>query len=243
MSRRAFGSVIRQARAYQEYWHAPTTGDLVYIVLGDSAALSVGAPDPQQGYVGLLSARLMRATGRSIRVINLAVSGERAADLLRRQVPRLKDLPDPHFVTCVVGGNDVAFHRFGRPYPVEAFTTSMTRIMEALPQHAIIGAVPSFGHWPFENRVRQANDVIRRITRARGMAFADLYEASRPLWPFRYTASYVSRDLFHPNARGHRLWADALWPHLQAQLDDERVPTTRSDGSRQHDDVPARRRG
>lgn len=219
MIRRIYGSVIRQARAYQEYWHSPTAGELVYVVLGDSAALSVGAPDPLQGYVGLLSARLGRATGRSIRVINLAVSGERASDLLRRQIPQLDGLPQPDFITCLVGANDVAFHRLGRPYPVEAFTATMSRIVEALPRHAIVGAVPSFGYWPFENLVKQTNDAIRRVTTAHGLAFADLYESTRPLWPFRYTAGYVSRDLFHPNARGHALWADAIWPHLQAQLD------------------------
>ncbi len=223
MNRRIFGSVIRQARAYQEYWHSPTTGELTYIVLGDSAALSVGAPDPQQGYVGLLTSRLMRATGRSIRVINLAVSGERAADLLRRQIPQLPTLPAPDFITCVVGANDVAFAPLRRPYPVEEFTTSMTKIVQALPPHAVVGAVPSFGHWPFEGRVQQTNSATRRIATAHGLGFADLYETTRPLWPFRYTAGYVSRDLFHPNARGHRLWADTIWPHLQAQLEGDRA--------------------
>ena len=29
-----------------------------------------------------------------------------------------------------------------------------------------------------------------------------------------------ARDFFHPNDRGHELWAEALWPSVQAVLAD-----------------------
>lgn len=206
-------AAIAQARSHQDFWGKGKTGELVYIALGDSTALGVGVEDPLQGYVGLLAARLADATGKTVRTINLAISGERSADLLRRQIPRFGSLPRPDFVTCVVGGNDVAF---ARRWNQEAFTSTIDSIAAGLPQHAVIGLVPSFGHSPFEYRVRRANQAIRAAATNRGLAVADLYSPTRALWPFRYW-KHTSRDFFHPNGRGHMLWTDAIWPHLETQ--------------------------
>lgn len=209
---------IRQARSHQNYWHEPQSGEIVYIALGDSTAIGVGAPDPFQGYVGLLAARLGRATGRSIRTINLAVSGERTRDLLSRQIPRLDELPKPDFMTCVVGANDVAFAPLTRRFDSRPFAANISAILAGLPQHAVVGNVPSFGIWPYDGRVRRVNDLLEDGVTRNGLVLADLYSPTKQLWPWRYWR-YASADFFHPNARGHKLWADVLWPLLEAQID------------------------
>lgn len=202
-------AAIEQARAHQKFWDQPRRGDDVYIAMGDSAGLGVGSPDPLKGYVGLLSDRLAERTGRSIRVINFCVSGEKARDVLWRQVPRLEREPAPDYLTCIVGGNDVAFTR---RWDQSAFRGTMQEIAAALPSHAVLGLVPSFGRLPvFERRVRMANRAIREVGSEFGLDVADIYTPTRAQG-FRQHLANLSPDFFHPNADGYRLWADAIWP-------------------------------
>lgn len=59
--------------------------------------------------------------------------------MLERQIPRLTGMPAPDFVTCVIGGNDVAW---ARVLDLEAFTQEIEAIAER-PKGAVIGSLPS----------------------------------------------------------------------------------------------------
>ena len=44
---------------YARYWQErPTTGEFVYVALGDSAAQAIGASRAERGYVGLLASHI-----------------------------------------------------------------------------------------------------------------------------------------------------------------------------------------
>lgn len=202
---------VRQGREHRAYWDRPQRGELTYVALGDSAAVGVGVDDPHQGYVGLLAARLAETTARTVRTVNLAISGATATTLLREQIPQLSYAPRPDFVTCVIGGNDVAWEWWRRSH---TFADPMGDVASRLPAGSVLGTVPSFGHWPYEGWVRRANDVIQRQAHRHGHAVADLYAPTRGLWPWRYSR-VLADDFFHPNAAGHTLWADAIWPLLR----------------------------
>ena len=66
-----------------------TTGVLRYVAIGDSAAQGIGASRPDRSYVGVLADDIHAATGRSVRVINLSISGATVdvATLLERHRP------------------------------------------------------------------------------------------------------------------------------------------------------------
>jgi len=200
----------RQARDHAEYWSQPQAGALTYVALGDSAGVGVGVDDPQHGYVGLLAQRLAEATAQPVRTVNLCVSGARARDVLDKQMPQLDALAAPDFVTCVVGGNDVAWSPIFRPHE---FGHTMHAIAARLPQGSVMGFVPHFMHWPYTGRARRANLGIAAAATANGHAIADLHAATTRLSIAGYLRTFAG-DLFHPNELGHALWADALWDPL-----------------------------
>jgi len=193
-----------------EHWAQPQQGALTYVALGDSAGVGVGVDDPGQGYVGVIARRLAESTGGTIRVVNLAVSGAKARDVLDRQIPKLAEMPTPDFLTCVIGGNDVAWA--GR-FRADDFARDMEAISARLPDGAVMGSVPNFMHWPFEHRARKANRAIQHAASQYGHAFADIHSPSTGLSFRSYMATFAG-DGFHPNERGHELWADAVWEQL-----------------------------
>ncbi|MFC7455753.1 SGNH/GDSL hydrolase family protein [Brachybacterium sp. GCM10030267] len=202
----------RQARDHAAYWARARaeSGEITYLALGDSAAVGVGVDDPQQGYVGVVARRLAEATGRSVRTVNLAVSGARARDVLDDQIPCQTALPPPDHVTCVVGGNDVAW---APRFRAAEFAETMAAIAGALPANSVMGLVPRFGHWPYEGRARRANRIIRDRADLQGHPVAEIHAYTTRI-PLLRSVSLLAGDYFHPNAAGHELWADAVWEAL-----------------------------
>jgi len=200
----------RQARDHRAHWDRPQRGSLTYVALGDSAGVGVGVEDPRLGYVGLLAERLATSTGESVRTVNLSVSGARARDVLETQIPRLAALDVPDVLTCVIGGNDVAWATHFSP---QAFARTMTGIASALPAGSVMGLVPHFVHPPYSTRAQEANRAITAAARANGHLAADLHTATRSL-PLKEYLRTFSGDRFHPGARGYALWADVLWESI-----------------------------
>lgn len=189
-----------------KHWAYPQQGTLTYVALGDSAGVGVGVDDPTHCYVGLLAKRLVETTGHTVRVVNLSVSGARAIDVLEGQIPKLDTMPAPDVVTCVIGGNDVAW---SRRFRADTFSRELEMIAARLPAGAVMASVPNFVHWPYEQRARRANRAIKRAASRYGHAFADLHSPTLR----EYLATFAG-DWFHPNEQGHALWADAVWEHL-----------------------------
>ncbi|PNL16814.1 SGNH/GDSL hydrolase family protein [Micrococcus sp. FDAARGOS_333] len=221
-----FGGAAAQDADYRARWsaHAETSDEreLVWAVLGDSAAVGVGAETWEDTYVAQVADRVAKETGRPVRVVNLAVSGAKAQHVLETQVPRLEELlaggTRMDAVTCVVGGNDVTWTL---PFRVKNFAEPLEEIATRLPAGSTLGLVPSFRIWPFEQRVRAANVAAREVAARHGLGVADVYTATlrRGL---RHQLAHLARDRFHPNGRGYFDWASAVCPEVLRQVREAR---------------------
>ena len=89
----------------------PPAADKLYIAVGDSIAVGVGASNAATGFVAVYFARL-RATGHVQQLSNRAVNGATAATVLANQLPlALADIAlssDAKLITITVGANDSA---------------------------------------------------------------------------------------------------------------------------------------
>ena len=212
LRRRRAAGVLRAAEAipvHSAFWRAQRreSGDLLYVALGDSAAQGIGASRPDRGYVGLIAHRIRSETGRSVRVANLSLAGGRLSDVLEKQLPALAKLA-PDIVTVAVGANDMA------DFDAARFEQQVARLCAALPRHAIIAEVPSFYLGRFERNVRLANDILRRLARRHGLRVARLHRSTVQRTAARTVLRDVAGDFFHPNDRGHAVWASAFAPHV-----------------------------
>lgn len=208
-------NLARSVKPTTSYWHnlsaQPTAaGDFVYVALGDSAAQGIGASQHSLGYVGLIAAGLTRTTGRNVHIINLSVTGARAADVVREQLPRLK-LLHPDLVTMEIGAND-AVH--GTPNP--DFERDFAAILDAMPASvSVVSDLPSFGSARVHQRVEVWNGYIQRQLAQRSIKLAHLNDTTRP---GEHRLDTYAADFFHPSDKGYRNWYEAFWPEINSIL-------------------------
>ena len=210
LRRHRAAGVLRAANAipvHSAFWRAQRreSGDLLYVALGDSAAQGIGASRPDRGYVGLLARSVHAQTGHTVRVVNLSLAGGRLRDVLEKQLPALAKL-DADIVTIAIGANDMA------DFDAARFEQQVTQLCDALPEHAIVAEVPSFYLGRFERSVRAANDILRRVATRHGLPVARLHRSTVQRTAARTVLRDVAGDFFHPNDRGHAVWASAFAP-------------------------------
>ncbi|TDW29900.1 SGNH/GDSL hydrolase family protein [Cryobacterium psychrophilum] len=190
--------------------HAKEDGELLYVAVGDSAAQGIGASRPNNSYVGILADHVRARTGRTVRVINLSVSGATVELAVRDQLPRFAAL-SPDLVTVAIGANDIA------QWNAVLFEAGIRRVFEVLPSHALVAELPCFHLPSAERKVAVANRIVRDVAAERGLTVVPLHAATkRP--GLRSVATHVAKDLFHPNDLGYRVWADAFLPSLTARV-------------------------
>lgn len=199
-----------------EWWRGRRTqpGDFHYLALGDSTGQGIGASEPGRSYVGQLAERIEGHLGGPIRVTNLCFSGATSYLCARDQLPRaeqpLSEAPD--LVTLDIGANDIA------AWDPVAFHRNLTRILDALPPHTIVGEVPCF-HLPWNDwKVRDANRILHRLARDRGLVVVPVYAATRARG-LRGILTEFADDAFHPNDRGYQVWSDTFWPFVVERID------------------------
>ncbi|BAU33490.1 GDSL-type esterase/lipase family protein [Microcella alkaliphila] len=187
---------------------ADEAGELLYVALGDSAALGVGVRDLDASYVGLAAHRLQRLSFRTVRVVNLARYGARADDVLDRQLDALSDVErvagrPADMVTLDVGGNDA-----GRT-PADEADARIHEIVRRLPAHAIVADVPCFHFGEREWDARRLSRTITDAAHAAGLALAPLHRVTelRRGWG---SFPDFAWDQFHPSRRGYRVWDSAF---------------------------------
>lgn len=190
--------------ARQRAWarRAQQPGELLYVVIGDSAAQGVGALRLDASYVGRLAARLERLSGRSVRVVNLSRYGARLDDAIERQLPLLAELK-PDVVTVAIGSNDMT------RFDAAAFGADFSRIVSALPVHAIVADLPCFHIGERERDAVIASRMIADVVRTHGLPFAPLHRVTEKRRGWGSFPEF-SWDQFHPSALGYRVWESAF---------------------------------
>jgi acyl-CoA thioesterase I len=182
-------------------------GTLRYVALGDSLAQGIGASDPERGYVGLLAAKLERATGQTVEVINLSSTGIMIHDLVRDQLPILDAMrPRPALVTVTIGTNDVGRLTLGE------LRERFDELCSRLPAGTLVADLPRFHRGRRSRAAVEANAVLRDVlAKHPELTAVPLHAATQ-----HTGRSYRSADFFHPNDRGHRRYADTFWAALLA---------------------------
>ncbi|SMQ57732.1 SGNH/GDSL hydrolase family protein [Agreia sp. VKM Ac-1783] len=197
------------------FWRArqKKAGELLYVVIGDSAAQGIGASKPYRGYVQVVANHFAAETGRTVRIVNLSVAGARLREALAIQMPKLAKLlrdATPDLMTVSIGANDI------NSFEKERFARELEELYSQLPSTAIVADLPCF-HIPQRERlVAVANRIVRATAERHGLTVAPLYAVTKRQGIVK--AVYQSAaDLFHPNDRGYRVWASAFLPEVASR--------------------------
>ena len=194
---------------------------LSYVVLGDSTAVAQGA-NYKQGYAVASAEHL--AIKHTITWANYAVSGARAQDVLKQQLPKaLLDKPD--VVLIAVGANDV--RRLTNPNQVidelqqciKALQTANPRVAIVLTGAPAMGTIPRFPQpirWYAGVRTNKLNKLVVTLTKQTHTTFAPIAEKTGPI--FRDHPEFFAVDRFHPNAAGYQVWKPIINKALDAAL-------------------------
>lgn len=200
-----------------KYWRSvkAQSGDLLYVAIGDSAAQGIGASRPDRSYVGVLADHVRARLGvagdqRMLRVANLGISVATVKLAIHSELPLLAGL-EPDLLTVCIGANDIA------NWNEQHFERDIRTLFDALPDHAIIADLPSFYFLPGEKKVVIANRIVRNEAAARGLTVVPLHALTERQGLWGMTRQFAG-DLFHPNDRGYRVWADAFAPAVDERL-------------------------
>jgi len=168
---------------------------------GDS--ITAGANDSEGGWVKRLD--------RSI--VNLGVSGERTADLLKRIEREAKKASS---IIIAIGVNDT-YNEIAPVTPMEKFKENIAKLIRisknATDKIAFIGLFPAgeeMKEYSCDNdSIRLYNNVIKEECKKGNVLFIDVF------------AEFIKRDYeklledgLHPNSTGHKAMADFIGPIL-----------------------------
>jgi acyl-CoA thioesterase-1 len=194
--------------AFADHWQAHNEQVLqasgpLWVVLGDSTAQGLGAPNPEGGYVGQVLDVLRQRTGLPWRVLNLSASGSLIRDVLATQLTRLPVSAD--LVTCGIGINDVLYSGPGRLF------ADLRALLTAVPDRTVVLDLPVPAGYagllgragrPYLTRI---NRTIHEVAAVRGLPVAEVSTHFLPPWSGKFAS-----DCFHPSQDGYRDWTRAL---------------------------------
>lgn len=178
----------------------------VIVAFGDSLTSGPGV-SPAQTYPSLLQQRIF-TEGYRYRVVNAGVTGDTTSEAL----PRFNDalVPETRIVILALGINDGL-----RGVPVATVERNLATMIERAKSRNIAVLLCGMEAPPIGG-LTYSIEFHRLYTR-----LADRY--SLPLVPFFLLRVAGDPDLnlddrFHPNAAGHRVIAETIWPYLRPML-------------------------
>jgi acyl-CoA thioesterase I len=195
----------------------PADSPMVYVALGASDAVGVGATRPaSEGWVPRVHDGLPDGT----QLVNLGISGATLREVLLLQAPVVRGA-DATLVTIWPGVNDI---RSG--VPLAAFESRLDALLGQMTEYGVetvvmlnipdLRAVPAFA-WQDPNTldqtVRSWNDAIQQTAERHGALVVDLYGSSLDLAEH---PEYVSIDGFHPSSAGHHRISELVLAELEA---------------------------
>jgi acyl-CoA thioesterase-1 len=187
----------------------PATADTpAILVFGDSISAGYGLAHVEQGWVGMLRAKL-KDEGYGYQVVNASVTGETTAGGLAR-LPRALTLHHPRVVILELGGNDGL-----RALPIDQMRSNLGRMVDLSvdsgAQVLLLGMriPPNYGPEFTEKFFAVFADVAR--------------DKKTPLVPFLLNDIALSPNLMqadgvHPNELGQPKLLDNVWPRLRPLL-------------------------
>ena len=183
--RRVQEQVVPYARAWQRHNTAALAADgPLWVALGDSLTVGIGASAHDRGWVGQLAAGMP-----GWRVVNLGVSGGRVRDVLDRQLPALASLgQEPELVTLLIGNNDLVSPRLRAALPAD-----LAELLRRVPAGTVVGNQPATYAAALE-----VNRLIDEAVTERGLRLAELRDPRTRSWSGKLAA-----DRFHPNDAGY----------------------------------------
>jgi acyl-CoA thioesterase-1 len=178
----------------------------VVAALGDSLTAGLGVA-AEEAYPALLETRLQRE-GYAYRVVNAGVSGDTTAGGLRRVDWVLRARPE--IVIVALGANDDL-----RGLPTAAMRANLVAIVDRLQAagaRVLLAGMrlpPNYG----EAYTREFARVFPEVAQQAGVAFTPFLLDGVAADPRLNQA-----DGIHPNAAGHAVIAERLWPYLEPLL-------------------------
>ncbi|HET9479287.1 MAG TPA: SGNH/GDSL hydrolase family protein [Pyrinomonadaceae bacterium] len=196
-------------------------GPIVYVALGDSTGVGVGAVEG--GYVMRLLKRILEHRPGS-ELMNLCVSGATSADVLHGQLDK-GVAREPELVTLGIGINDighgVSLGRFAENYDRILSTlkekTQATIVVTNIPDISSAPQVPSSMRHQYQQQIITFNERLEEIANRHGVTIFDIYSITTRELPSH--PEYFSRDGFHPSDEGYELWANEMWPTIARAID------------------------
>lgn len=199
--------VEAQVELYAQRWDeanekARRSRGPLWIALGDSSTQGVGASRWERGWTHTVLARLRHSTGENWRLVNLAMSGGRFADVSDRQIPVLnKMLPKPQLVTCVVGSNDLMWRR-----RTSGIFADAREAVELLPKGTLISRLNGPGPRP-----ALINEIFEEGSRTMEHQLFNIWN-----WPSGRGA--LAADRVHPSDIGYDHMAELAWTPIGTGL-------------------------
>ena len=185
---------------------APAHAKPVIVALGDSITSGLGVT-ADEAYPALLEARLRRE-GYAYRVVNAGVSGDTTAGGLRRVDWILR--AEPEIVIVALGANDGL--RGQRPATTRANLETIVGRLRVAGTRVLLAGMrmpPNYG----EAFTREFAAVFPAVARRLNVALVPFLLDGVAADP-----TLNQPDGIHPNAAGHRMIAERLWPHLRPLL-------------------------
>lgn len=197
----------------------PTGRPVRLAVLGDSSLTGPGLRRGDQIWV----AQLADALPWHVQLDSHAKGGSRVRDVIEHQLPAaMASTPDAFVVS--IGANDAIHGTPARAY-ARALTSVLDHLSEIAPVVTLgIGDLSVIPRVPYTMR----SVVARRsatFDRMHKLAAADrdrvvrvpVAKLSDPHFR-QHGVELFAEDLFHPNDRGHRLWAELFLPYVHRAL-------------------------
>ena len=184
--------------------------DVLYLAIGASDALGIGATPLRNGYVFRVRDELEQQTRREVRLLNLAIPGGTTRDL--RQTLQLASRREikSDLVTIWTGANDLINGQDPADFEKE-LSALLKEVRDNTSSFVVIADIPDLTKSPFfrtqpspvvtSSRIAAFNAVIEKQARALNIPLVRLSREE-------ITDDLVSGvDGFHPSNKGHRLIA------------------------------------
>jgi lysophospholipase L1-like esterase len=184
---------------------------LVFVALGASDAVGVGASGPDQSWVADLHRKLPPGS----KLVNLGISGEKLHEALDDELPVAVNA-NPDVVTVWLVVNDINARRPLDQYERD-LDTMLGRLETQTHARIVVGnvpdlsAIPAYGgidHAALADEINRWNAAISRQVNQHGATLVDLHGTWQEL---SVHPEYVGADGFHPSAEGYSRLADVFY--------------------------------